>query len=344
MATKPANNFELDFPFANGFKLKQKKMRTLNMNTRQLGKEGPWLTEIGLGTWAIGGPWDWGWGPQDDRDSIRTILRALELGINWIDTAAVYGLGHAEEVVASALKGRRSEVFIATKCGLVWDDRGNVVRNNRPESIMRECEASLRRLNTDYIDLYQIHWPDANTPVEESWEAMIRLQEQGKVRYIGVSNFDVPLLERCEALHHVNSLQPPYSLLNRKVEKNILPWCQQHGVGVVAYSPMQSGLLTGRFDKSRLAPDDWRHKSPYFKEPQLSKNLQFAEKLKPIAAKYDKTVAQLAISWVLMHPAVTSAIVGARRPEQIEEIVGGAGWKIEEEDMQEINKLSLSLN
>ncbi len=314
------------------------------MNTRQLGKEGPWLTEIGLGTWAIGGPWDWGWGPQDDRDSIRTILRALELGINWIDTAAVYGLGHAEEVVASALKGRRSEVFIATKCGLVWDDRGNVVRNNRPESIMRECEASLRRLNTDYIDLYQIHWPDANTPVEESWEAMIRLQEQGKVRYIGVSNFDVPLLERCEALHHVNSLQPPYSLLNRKVEKNILPWCQQHGVGVVAYSPMQSGLLTGRFDKSRLAPDDWRHKSPYFKEPQLSKNLQFAEKLKPIAAKYDKTVAQLAISWVLMHPAVTSAIVGARRPEQIEEIVGGAGWKIEEEDMQEINKLSLSLN
>ena len=314
------------------------------MNTRQLGKEGPWLTEIGLGTWAIGGPWDWGWGPQDDRDSIRTILRALELGINWIDTAAVYGLGHAEEVVASALKGRRSEVFIATKCGLVWDDRGNVVRNNRPESIMRECEASLRRLNTDYIDLYQIHWPDANTPVEESWEAMIRLQEQGKVRYIGVSNFDVPLLERCEALHHVNSLQPPYSLLNRKVEKNILPWCQQHGVGVVAYSPMQSGLLTGRFDKSRLAPDDWRHKSPYFKEPQLSKNLQFVEKLKPIAAKYDKTVAQLAISWVLMHPAVTSAIVGARRPEQIEEIVGGAGWKIEEEDMQEINKLSLSLN
>ncbi len=314
------------------------------MNTRQLGKEGPWLTEIGLGTWAIGGPWDWGWGPQDDRDSIRTILRALELGINWIDTAAVYGLGHAEEVVARALKGRRSEVFIATKCGLVWDDRGNVVRNNRPESIMRECEASLRRLNTDYIDLYQIHWPDANTPVEESWEAMIRLQEQGKVRYIGVSNFDVPLLERCEALHHVNSLQPPYNLLNRKVEKNILPWCQQHGVGVVAYSPMQSGLLTGRFDKSRLAPDDWRHKSPYFKEPQLSKNLQFVEKLKPIAARYDKTVAQLAISWVLMHPAVTSAIVGARRPEQIEEIVGGAGWKIEEEDMQEINKLSLSLN
>ena len=310
------------------------------MNTRQLGTDGPWLTEIGLGTWAIGGPWDWGWGPQDDRDSIRTILRALELGINWIDTAAVYGLGHAEEVVARALKGRRSEVFIATKCGLVWDDRGNVVRNNHPESIMRECEASLRRLNTDYIDLYQIHWPDANTPVEESWEAMIRLQEQGKVRYIGVSNFDVPLLERCEALHHVNSLQPPYSMLNRKVEKNILPWCQQHGVGVVAYSPMQSGLLTGRFDKSRLAPDDWRHKSPYFKEPQLSKNLQFVEKLKPIAAKYDKTVAQLAISWVLMHSAVTSAIVGARRPEQVEEIVDGAGWKIAEEDMVQIDEVS----
>ncbi len=309
------------------------------MKTRQLGKDGPHLTEIGLGTWAIGGPWEWGWGPQDDEDSIRTIHRALDVGINWIDTAAVYGLGHAEEVIARALNGKRKEVFIATKCGLVWDDQGRVERNNRPESIMRECEASLRRLNTDYIDLYQIHWPDDNVPVEDSWEAMIRLREQGKVRYIGVSNFDVPLLERCEALQHVNSLQPPYSLLNRKVEKAILPWCRKHGVGVVAYSPMQSGLLSGRFDKSRLAPDDWRHKSPYFKEPQLSRNLAFVEELKPIARKYGKTVAQLAIAWVLMNPAITSAIVGARRPDQLEEIVGGAGWQIASEDMKQIEKL-----
>lgn len=313
------------------------------MNKRPLGKDGPLLTEIGLGTWAIGGPWEWGWGPQDDKESIRTIHRALEAGINWIDTAAVYGLGHAEEVVAQAVSGKRDEVFIATKCGLVWNDKGQVRNNNRPESILREAEESLRRLNTDYIDLYQIHWPDPDTPIEASWEAMVRLQEQGKVRYIGVSNFDVELLSRCEAIHHVNSLQPPYNLLNRDYEKEILPWCKAHGTGVVAYSPMMSGLLTGKFDKSRLAPDDWRHKSPYFKEPQLTRNLQFVEALKPIAEKYGKSVAQLAIAWVLMNDAVTSAIVGARRPEQVDEIISGAGWKIEAEDMDKIEELSKNI-
>ncbi len=310
------------------------------MNTRQLGTDGPWLTEIGLGAWAIGGPWQWGWGAQEDEQSILTIHRALELGINWIDTAAVYGLGHSEEVVGRAIAGRREEVFIATKCGLVWDDRGRVRNNLRPESIMREAENSLRRLNVEVIDLYQIHWPDPNTPVEESWGALVRLQEKGLVRYIGVSNFDVPLLEKCEAIHHVNSLQPPYSLLRREVEVEILPWCRSHGVGVVAYSPMHSGLLTGKFDLSRLAPDDWRRKSPDFQEPQLSKNLAFVEALRPIAEKYGKTVGQLAIAWVLNHPAVTSAIVGARRPEQVEEIVGGAEWKIAAEDLQLIERLS----
>ncbi len=309
------------------------------MNQRQLGKDGPLLSEIGLGAWAIGGPWEWGWGPQDDRESVLTIERALDLGINWIDTAAVYGLGHSEEIVGKAVAGKRDEVFIATKCGLVWDDRGRVRNNNRPESIMQEAEDSLRRLNTDHIDLYQIHWPDPRTPVEESWQAMVKLQEQGKVRYIGVSNFHVPLLKKCEAIRHVNSLQPPYNLLNREVEREILPWCREHGVGVVAYSPMQSGLLTGKFNISRLSRDDWRHKSPYFKEPQLSKNLKFVDELRPIAGKYGKTVAQLAIAWVLMHPAITSAIVGARHPGQVEEIIGGADWKIDPEDMERIEKI-----
>jgi len=311
-----------------------------NMEKRQLGKDGPFLTTIGLGTWAIGGPWEFGWGPQDDKQSIDTIKKALDYGINRIDTAAAYGLGHSEEIVGKAIKGQRQNVFLATKCGILWNEKGEVKRTHTKETIMKEVENSLRRLKTDYIDLYQIHWPDPKNPVEESWEAMVRLKEQGKVRYIGVSNFDVPLLEKCEKIHHINSLQPPYSLLNRDIETKILPWCLEHGTGVVVYSPMQSGLLTGKFDKSRLAKDDWRHRSPYFQEPQLSKNLKFVEALKSISARYGKTVAQLAIAWVLMHPAVTSAIVGARRPDQVDEIIGGAGWKIEQEDIKQIENLS----
>jgi len=313
------------------------------MNQRKLGKNGPMLTEIGLGAWAIGGPWEWGWGRQDDRESIETIRKALDLGINWIDTAAAYGLGHSEEVVGNAVKGRRDEIFVATKCGLVWNEKGYVSRISRPESIMKEAEASLQRLKTDRIDLLQIHWPDTNVPVEESWETMVRLKEQGKVRYIGVSNYDSSLLEQCETVEHVNSLQPPYSLLDRNAESELLPWCREHGTGVVAYSPMRSGLLTGKFDKSRLAEDDWRRKDRAFKEPHLSKNLAFVDELKPIAEKYGKTVAQLAIAWVLANPAVTSAIVGARRPWQVEEIVGGAGWSIEQDDKNLIEKLSKNI-
>ena len=309
------------------------------MNQRRLGKDGSMLTEIGLGTWAIGGPWIWGWGPQDDKISIRTIHKALDFGINWIDTAAAYGLGHGEEVVGKALEGIRNEVFLATKCGMVWNNKRRVRNNIQPESILREVEASLKRLKTDYIDLYQIHWPDQQTPVEKSWEAMLKLKKQGKVRYIGVSNFDVPKLEKCEKVYHVDSLQPPYSLLNRKVEPEILPWCLEHGVGVVAYSPMQSGLLTGKFDVSHLAPDDWRRKSSYFQEPNLSKNLKFAERLQEIASAYDKSVAQLAIAWVLHNSAVSSAIVGARKPEQVDAIVGGSGWSIYQEDLSKIEKL-----
>ncbi len=309
------------------------------MNRRMLGKNGPMLSEIGFGAWAIGGSWGYGWGPVDDSESIRAIQRAVDLGINWIDTAAVYGLGHSEEVVGRAVKGRREKVFIATKCGLVWDRRG-VVRNNlKSESIRRECEASLRRLQTDYIDLYQIHWPDPSTPVEDAWETLVRLKEAGKARYIGVSNFDVDLLKRCMMISHVQSLQPPYSMIMRKVEKEILPFCRENGIGVVVYSPLQSGLLTGKFDIKRLAPDDWRRKSPMFREPFLSKALGFVERIRPVSEKYGKSMLQFAISWALMHPSVTSAIVGARNVEQIEEIAGGSGITISEDDMEFIDQI-----
>ncbi len=309
------------------------------MNRRMLGKNGPMLSEIGFGAWAIGGSWGYGWGPVDDNESIRAIQKAIDLGINWIDTAAVYGLGHSEEVVGRAVKGKREKVFIATKCGLVWDKRG-VVRNNlKPESIRRECEASLRRLQTDYIDLYQIHWPDPSTPVEDAWETLVRLREGGKVRYIGVSNFDVDLLKRCMRISHVQSLQPPYSMIMRKVEKEILPFCRENGIGVVVYSPLQSGLLTGKFDIRRLAPDDWRRKSPLFREPFLSRALGFVERIRPISERYGRSVLQFAISWTLMRPSVTSAIVGARDVEQIEEIAGGSGFTISEEDMELIDRI-----
>jgi len=309
------------------------------METRQLGTNGPLLTEIGLGTWAIGGPWDWGWGKQNDKDSIAAIRRALELGINWIDTAAIYGLGHAEEVVAKAIEGRRKDVFLATKCGLVWDDRGRVKNNLHPESIRKEAEDSLRRLKTDVIDLYQIHWPDPNASLARAWETMVKLKKEGKVRYIGVSNFDVPQLKTCLKIAPVQSLQPPYHLLRREIEAEILPFCKENGIGVVVYSPMASGLLTGKFDPGRLAPDDWRHKVSDFKEPKLSKIQAFVEKLRPIAERHGKTVGNLAVAWTLRNPAVTSAIVGARTVQQVEENVRAAGWRLTEEEVQEIESL-----
>ncbi|MBD3288234.1 aldo/keto reductase, partial [candidate division KSB1 bacterium] len=306
------------------------------MQTRKLGKNGPEITVIGLGTWAIGGPWQFGWGEQDDRDSILTIQKSLDLGINWVDTAPVYGFGHSEEIVCEALKGKRDKIILATKCGMVWNDRGRVNINLKPSSIRREIEDSLRRLDTDYVDLYQFHWPDPKTDVEESWQEMIKLKEEGKVRYVGVSNFDVPLLEKCMEIHHVDSLQPPYSMLERDVEKDILSYCEKNGIGVIAYSPMQAGLLTGKFDKSRLAPDDWRHKDQHFKEPNLSRNLEFVESLKPVAERHGKSIANLAVAWVLAHPAITSAIVGARNTDQAEENVLAAEIKLSEDDLNEI--------
>jgi len=310
------------------------------MNTRQLGINGPHLTEIGFGAWAIGGPWKYGWGRVDDNESIAAIHRALDLGVNWIDTAAQYGLGHSEEVVGKAVRGKRNRVFIATKCSQVWDGKGNLSANLTPKSIRKECDDSLRRLGTDYIDLYQIHWPVQDTPVEESWATMVELKAEGKVRHIGVCNFGIDLLERCERIAHVQSLQPIYNLLERDIEREIIPYCRAHGIGIVAYSPMQSGLLSGSFDKKNLAPDDWRivH-SEKFREPKLSEGLNLVEQLRPIAAKYNKTVGQLAIQWVLINDAISSAIVGARKGKQVEEIIGGTGWRITDTDMHEIARL-----
>lgn len=309
------------------------------METRRLGRNGPDLTVIGFGAWAIGGGgYEWGWGPQDDSASVAAIHRALDLGINWIDTAAVYGLGHSEEVVGKAVQGRRDRVCIATKCGQVWDERGRIRTDDRARTVRREVEASLRRLKIDVIDLYQVHWPDPETPAEETWEAMAALQDEGKVRFLGVSNFDVPLMERCRAIRHIDSLQPPYSMLMRDVEDEILPYCAKHGIGVVVYSPLQSGLLTGRFDPARLAPDDWRRRDEAFRPPLLAKNLAFVERLRGIASRHGKTPGPLAIAWVLRHPAVTGAIVGARRRDQVDENVGAAGWQLAPSELEEIER------
>ncbi len=308
---------------------------------RRLGKDGPELTTVGLGAWAIGGPWFFGWGPQDDEESIQAIHRSLDLGVNWIDTAPVYGFGHSEEVVGQAIRGLpRDRVFIATKCGRVPVEGKPPQGDLRPESIRREMEHSLRRLGTDYVDLYQIHWPEkeTGTPIEDSWATLAALQDEGKTRFIGVSNFDRPLLERCESIRHVNSLQPPYSLICREIEAEAFPYCLQKGIGVIAYSPMQCGLLTGKFDLSRLAPDDWRKRNPYFQEPRFSKYLALVEALRPIAERHGKAVGHLAVAWTLAHPAVTAAIVGARNPGQAEENAGAMGIRLTQEVLKEIEK------
>jgi aryl-alcohol dehydrogenase-like predicted oxidoreductase len=297
-----------------------------------------------LGTWAIGGGgWDYGWGPQDDAESIAAIRRALDLGINWIDTAAVYGLGHAEEIVGRAIAGRRDEVIIATKCGLIWG-KGSTTPYGwlKAESVRREVEASLCRLNVEVIDLYQIHWPIPEEDIEEAWGVITELIWEGKVRYGGVSNFGVEQIKRMEVTHPVASLQPPYSMLQRDVEEELLPYCAAHDIGVITYSPMQSGLLTAKFTKERavhLPDNDWRKRDPYFREPELSANLALVEKLRPIAERNGRTVAQLAIAWVLRRPEVTAAIVGARRPSQIEETARAGDWVLSAEDIAEIDAL-----
>jgi len=313
------------------------------MRTRRLGKTNLELTVIGFGSWAIGGGGSKiSWGPQDDSESIAAIKKALDLGINWIDTAAIYGLGHSEEIVGKAIKGISKRPIIATKCGLVWDEKKNITNRLKRESIKNEAEASLKRLDIDVIDLYQIHWPIPDEDIEEGWEAMAQLVKEGKVRYIGVSNFNVSQMKRAQSIYPIASLQPPYSMLKRDVEEDIFPFCRQNSIGVVVYSPMQKGLLTGKITRERVAnfpEDDHRRNDPDFNEPLISFNLELVDKLVPIARKHNKTLAQLAIAWVLRRPEVTSAIVGARRPDQIAETVLAGDWILPQEDIDNIEKL-----
>ena len=312
------------------------------MQTRQLGNTDMNLMTVGLGTWAIGGPWQFGWGPQDEDDAIAAILKALEIGINWIDTAPVYGLGHSEELVGKALKQVRQKPFIATKCGLLWNEKREKVSCLKRESVRQECHASLKRLGVEVIDLYQMHWPDPDEDVEEAWEEMAKLADEGEVRFIGVSNYNVEQIKRVQKIHPVASLQPPYSMIHREVEDELLGYCAENNIGVVAYSPMQRGLLTGKFSQERLAAlaiDDHRRRNPDFHDPQFSATLQLVDKLKEIAERNDKTCAQLAISWVLRRPEVTAAIAGARRPDQIAETAPASDWDLTRRDIEEIERL-----
>jgi aryl-alcohol dehydrogenase-like predicted oxidoreductase len=313
------------------------------MQTRKLGNSDLYITPVGYGAWAIGGSgWQFAWGSQDDDDSIAAIHRSLELGVNWIDTAAVYGLGHSEEVVGQALKswpGPRPYVF--TKCGLRWDSRGNVRKVLSADSIRREVEDSLRRLSIEVIDLYQIHWPPEpdSDDLEEGWSTLAHLQRQGKVRWIGVSNFDVQQLRRARAIALVTSLQPPYSLVRREIEDQVLPYCLREGIGVIVYSPMASGLLTGAMSRERAAKlpmDDWRKNYPDFTEPNLSRNLALVERLRSIAERHNRSVGEVAIAWTLHHPAVTGAIVGARNARQAEGVMRAGELRLTDEEVTEI--------
>lgn len=314
------------------------------MRRRRLGQTDLELSVIGFGAWAIGGgDYAFGWGPQDDRESIKAIHKALDVDVNWIDTAAVYGLGRSEEVVGEALKGIREEVILATKCGLVWDDQGNITNCLTSESVRREAESSLRRLRTEYIDLYQIHWPNPDEDIEEAWEEMVKLEEEGKVRYPAVSNFDTQQMSRAAAIHPIASLQPPYNMFRRGIESEILPYCSEHAIGVVAYSPMQNGLLTGKFTKEsiqNLPDDDFRKvKNVHFQEPEVGINLETVEKLGPIAQEQDLTLAQLALAWVLRRPEVTSAITGTRKSSQIEETAQAGEQDLDESTVAGIEAL-----
>ncbi len=313
---------------------------------RRLGSGGPEITTVGFGAWAVGGGgYAFGWGRQDDTASISAIHRAIELGVDWIDTAAIYGLGRSEEVVGQALAAlpTSERPLVFTKCGMVWAPERPTAFPRRllaPESIRRECEASLARLGVEAIDLYQFHWPDdTGVPVEESWGAMLGLREEGKVRWCGVSNFDAALLERCERVGHVNSLQPPFSLINRGAAADVLPWCAAHGTGVIVYSPMQSGLLTDTFSARRVASlddDDWRLGSPDFTSPRLERNLALRDALRPMADRHGASVAAVAVAWVLSFDAVTGAIVGARSPAQVEGWLRAADLVLTPADLDEI--------
>jgi aryl-alcohol dehydrogenase-like predicted oxidoreductase len=312
------------------------------MRKRKLGWTDLEITAVGLGTWAMGGSWQWGWGAQDDRESIATIHKAMDSGLNWIDTAPVYGHGRSEEVVGRALKEMKDKPIVATKLGLCWNGGTKQFGRLKAASVRQECEDSLRRLGVDVIDLYQIHWPNPDEDIEEGFEAMARLKDEGKVRYIAVSNFSVEQMERVGKIARVASLQPPYSMLNRGVEKEVLPYCASHEIGVVAYSPMAKGLLTGKVTKewvASLPDDDHRKKGREFNEPQLSANSNLVDGLRGIAESRGHTPARLAVAWVLRRSEVASAIVGARRPSQIEETAPAGDWEMCAEDLEAVEKL-----
>ncbi|MEK3725140.1 aldo/keto reductase [Paenibacillus sp. FSL H8-0034] len=314
------------------------------MKYRKLGKNGPEISVIGFGSWAIGGAgWASGWGDQDDQLSHDSVRAALDAGVTFYDTAAVYGLGYSEEIIGKALKGDRDKVILATKCGLVWDEQKNVSKNGTYDSVIREAEASLQRLGTDYIDLYQMHWPDTDTkaPAEETMRAMDKLIQDGKVRYAGVSNYDVPLLEQSLAVRHVDSLQPPYSILRPKAEQELLPFCQEKGIGVVGYSSLTSGLLSGNYTyDTKFEANDWRSRNAAHTGENLRKNVDRAEKLKLVASRYDLTLPQLAIAYVLAHPALTSAIVGVRKPSHILSVLPAVDVALDEATLAEIRAIA----
>jgi aryl-alcohol dehydrogenase-like predicted oxidoreductase len=318
----------------------RKRSEYENMQTRKLGNSEMYITPIGVGAWAMGGGgWQWAWGPQDDRESISAIHAALDQGINWIDTAAVYGLGHSEQVVTQALRGRAKRPYVFTKCERVWDDKGRISGSLKAASIRRECEDSLRRLQLDVIDLYQIHWPEPAGDIEEGWTEMARLKEEGKVRYIGVSNFSVKQMERAQRIAPITSLQPRYSLIARDVEQAELPFAARNGIGVIVYSPMYSGLLSGAMTRQRIAnfaPDDWRRYDPNFHEPRLSLNLDIVELLREIGTRHDLSAGEVAIAWTIAHPAVTGAIVGVRSSEQVRGVIGAGEFRLTRDEMDEL--------
>jgi aryl-alcohol dehydrogenase-like predicted oxidoreductase len=317
-------------------------MRQTRLRTTELGNTGMEITRVGFGAWAIGGGgWEFGWGAQDDEASIETIHRALEKGVNWIDTAAVYGLGRSEEVVGRALAGLANRPYVFTKASRVSGPAGRIVDSLKRESILREAEASLARLGIDAIDLYQIHWPKPVEDIEEGWSAFAELKEQGLVRHIGVSNFDVEQLRRIQQIAPVETLQPPYSLIARDVEDQVLPFAEREAIGVIVYSPMGSGLLTGAMTRARIASlpdDDWRKRSARFQEPQLSRHLALVERITMVAERLDATPGAVAVAWTLANPAVDAAIVGLRRPDQVDAIMGAANLVLSKDDLETIER------
>lgn len=310
------------------------------MQTRQLGNSDLQITPLGIGAWAMGGGgWQFAWGPQDDDASVRAIHAALDAGLNWIDTAAVYGLGHGEEVVGRALEGLSRKPYVFTKCARVWGEDRQIRKSLKRDSVRRECEESLKRLKVDAIDLYQIHWPEPDEEVEEGWETLVRLKEEGKVRWIGVSNFSTAHMERVSAIETPASMQPPYNILRRQIEGDQLAFCKAHNVGVLVYSPMQSGLLSGRMTKERLAAmpaDDHRQRTPYFQEPQFSRNLALVELMREIGGRHGRTPGEVAIAWTLRLPEITAAIVGIRSVEQVAGVIGAAEFRLTEAEVAEL--------